>query len=155
MMKSKAQAAAGPELPAALGIARGVCRLLSSLGQAPLTEFTLRTGRRVDIMALAGDGALTVVEVKSSLADFRADQKWPEYLDFCDFFYFAVAEDFPQEVLPDDQGLIIADAYGAAILRPAQASGLAPARRKALTLRFGQTAAGRLLSVIDPGHIDL
>ena len=145
------QTAADSDLPTAQAVARGVCRLLSELGQASLTEFTLRTGRRVDVMGLAGDGLITVVEIKSSLADFRADQKWPEYLEFCDRFYFAVPEDFPQEVLPTDQGLMVADAYGAAILRPSRELAVAGARRRSLILRFAQTAAGRLHGLHDPG----
>ena len=92
-----------------------------------------------------------MVEIKSSLADFRADQKWPEYLEFCDHFYFAVPEGFPQEVLPEDQGLLVADSYGAAVLRDSLTFGLAPARRKSLLLRFAQTAAGRLQNLTDPG----
>ncbi len=139
------------DLETARAVARGVCRLLSELGQASLTEFTLRTGRRVDVIALAGDGVITVVEIKSSLADFRADQKWPEYLEFCDRFYFAVPQDFPQEVLPADHGLMVADAYGAAILRPSVELTLAGARRRSMTLRFAQTAAGRLHGLTDPG----
>ena len=140
------------ELQTARTVARGVCRLLNGLGQASLIEFTLGTGRRVDVIGLAGDGLITVVEIKSSLADFRADRKWPEYLAFCDRFYFAVPEDFPQEVLPAEQGLIVADAYGAAILRPsAELTAVAGARRRSVILRFAQTAAGRLHGLTDPG----
>jgi len=139
------------DLQTAQAVARGVCRLLGELGQASLTEFTLGTGRRVDVIGLTGDGRITVVEIKSSLADFRADQKWPEYLEFCDRFYFAVPQDFPQEVLPSDQGLMVADAYGAAILRPSIELSMAGARRRSLILRFAQTAAGRLQGLTDPG----
>ena len=140
------------ELQTARTVARGVCRLLNGLGQASLTEFTLGTGRRVDVIGLAGDGLITVVEIKSSLADFRADRKWPEYLAFCDRFYFAVPEDFPQEVLPAEQGLIVADAYSAAILRPSvELTAVAGARRRSVILRFAQTAAGRLHGLTDPG----
>lgn len=138
-------------LRTAQAVSRGVCRLLAELGQACLTEFTLRSGRRVDVIALGADSRITVVEIKSSLADFRADQKWPEYLEFCDHFYFAVPEGFPQEVLPEDQGLMVADSYGAAVLRDSLSFGLAPARRKSLLLRFAQTAAGRLQNLTDPG----
>ncbi|MDJ0946474.1 MAG: MmcB family DNA repair protein [Kiloniellales bacterium] len=147
-----AQPSAEAELQTARAVARGVCRLLGELGQASLTEFTLRTGRRVDVIGLAGDGLITVVEIKSSLADFRADQKWPDYLEFCDRFYFAVPAAFPREVLPVDQGLMVADAYGAEILRPsAELATLAGARRRSVILRFAQTAAGRLQGLTDPG----
>ena len=155
-MKTPVQTSASSQISAedlqtAQAVARGVCRLLGELGQASLTEFSLGTGRRVDVIGLTGNGRITVVEIKSSLADFRADQKWPEYLEFCDRFYFAVPQDFPQEVLPGDQGLMVADAYGAAILRPSVELSMAGARRRSLILRFAQTAAGRLQGLTDPG----
>ena len=131
-------------------IARGVCRSLGDMGFATLTEFTLRSGRRVDVIGLDASGAIAIVEVKSCLADFRSDGKWPEYMDYCDRFYFAVATDFPREVLPGDCGLMIADAYGAAILREAPLARLNGSRRKAQTLRFALTAALRLGGLIDP-----
>jgi hypothetical protein len=135
---------------AATRLARGVTRALHDLGQASLTEFTLRSGRRVDAIGLDPGGRLTIVEIKSSLEDFRADRKWRDYLDYCDRFFFAVAEDFPQEVLPGDCGLMIADGYGAVVRREAPLLPLAPARRRALILRFAQTAAQRLSHVSDP-----
>ncbi len=131
-------------------LARGVTRALHDLGQASLTEFTLRSGRRVDVIALDPAGRLTIVEIKSSLEDFRADQKWREYLDYCDRFFFAVAENFPREVLPEDSGLMIADGYGATVLREAPLLPLAAARRRALVLRFARTAAQRLNRASDP-----
>ncbi len=132
-------------------LARGVTRALHDLGQASLTEFTLRSGRRVDAIGLDPGGRLTIVEIKSSLEDFRADRKWRGYLDYCDRFFFAVAEDFPKEVLPEECGLMIADGYGAVVLREAPLLPLAPARRRALILRFAQTAAQRLNNLEDPG----
>ena len=136
--------------PVARQVARGVGRLLAQLGHAGLTEFVLRSGRRADILALGPAGEITIVEIKSSLADYRSDSKWPEYLDFCERYYFAVPRGFPLEVLPPDQGLILADGYDAAILREAEPRPLAAARRKALTLRFGQVAARRLQLLLDP-----
>ncbi len=132
-------------------LARGVTRALHDLGQASLTEFTLRSGRRVDVIGLDPTGRLTIVEIKSSLEDFRADRKWRDYLDYCDRFFFAVPEGFPQQVLPEDCGLMIADGYGAAVLREAPLLPLAPARRRAQILRFAQTAAQRLSRLEDPG----
>ena len=129
---------------AADGITRGVTRLLTDMGFAPLTEFKLINSRRVDVAALDAKGRFLVVEVKSSLADFRADNKWHEYLDFCDFFYFAVDADFPRERLPDDHGLIVADAYEAAIIRPAAEAAMNGNRRRTQTLRFARTGAARL-----------
>ena len=137
----------GPDLdltPGALAISRGVLRVFSDLGLYGLTEMTLANGRRADIAALGPKGRVTIVEIKSSVADFRSDQKWPEYQPFCDAFYFAVGQDFPIDLIPDEAGLIIADEFGGAIIRDAPESRLAPARRKAVTLRFARLAARRL-----------
>ena len=131
-------------------LARGVARGLTELGWACLFEVSLKTGRRVDVMALDEKGRIAVVEVKSSLADFRADRKWEDYLAFCDLFYFAVPEDFPRDVLPDEPGLIVCDSFQAEILREASETPLAAARRKALTLRFARLAGNRLLGALDP-----
>lgn len=143
----------GRQSPTALKIQRGVCRLMASLGLASLTELTLASGRRADVIALAPNGDITIVEVKSSLADFRTDGKWRDYHAFCDSFLFAVADDFPLEVLPEDVGLIVADAYGAAILRAPVRLALPAARRKAVTIRFAQAAAARLHSLTDPDGV--
>jgi len=132
-------------------LARGVCRALLQHGLAVLTEVTLANGRRADVMALAPDGDIAIVEVKSSIEDFRADRKWGEYREFCDALYFAVPDGFPTELIPVECGLIAADGFAAEILRPAPLIRLAPARRKALTLRFAQLAAQRLQRVLDPG----
>ncbi len=115
-----------------------------------LEEFTLTTGRRVDLIALAPKGDIWVVECKSSRADFRADGKWPDYLDWCDRYFWAVDADFPQTLLPDSTGLIVADAYGAELLRMGAEARLAAARRKALTLRVARAAMGRLQALRDP-----
>lgn len=131
-------------------LARGVCRALHQLGYVSLTEFTLGSGRRADVIAMDAGGAIAIVEVKSSLADYRADRKWRGYLDYCDLFFFAVPEDFPREVLPEDCGLLVADAYGAAVVREAPVLDLHPSRRKAQLLRFAQVAALRLGRLIDP-----
>lgn len=134
---------------AARRIVRGVGRLFLDLGHTSLAELALPNGRRADMVALAPDGTLTIVEVKSCLADYRADGKWEDYLDYCDYFYFAVDEAFPQDVLPRHTGLIVADAYGGAIVRESPHTPLAPARRKAMTLRFAQHAALRLAAIAE------
>ncbi len=132
-------------------LARGVSRLLSEMGYACLAEFRLRSGRRVDVAGLDGRGKLVVVEIKRSVADYRADAKWPEYLDYCDAFYFAVPEVFPLDILPDDTGLMMADRFGAEIVRPAPANPpLHASRRREVTIRFAQAAANRLQGLIDP-----
>ncbi len=140
-----------PQSDAAAAITRGVRRMLAERGLRGLVEFPLANGRRADILALADDGEVTIVEVKSSPIDYKTDQKWPEYLDFCDRFFFAVDADFPVELIPADCGLIIADAFGAEIIRSSPLAKLAGARRKALTLRVAQVAMARLHRVEDPG----
>ena len=132
-------------------LCRGVCRALSDLGFAPLTEFTLACGRRADIFALSDRGEAVIVEIKSSIEDFRTDQKWPDYQSWCDRFYFAVGEGFPHELVPEECGLIVADAFGAVVLREAPTRALAPARRRALTLRAALAASERLQRLTDPG----
>ncbi len=131
-------------------VARGVSRLLLERGLSPLLEFTLPSGRRLDVAAIAGNGDITAVEIKVSLADLRADEKWPEYLDYCDRYYFAVPEGFPMEALPSAHGLIVADRFGAAIIREAQHTPIAAARRKSLLIRFARTAAERFARAADP-----
>jgi hypothetical protein len=136
-------------IPADL-IARGVCRAVEELGYAAMTEFPLGNGRRVDVIALNGGGETLIVEVKSCVADFRADRKWMEYLPYCDLFYFAVPDGFPHEMLPPDCGLMVADGYGAAILRPSPRLAMNGNRRRALTLRLALTASQRLRRAVDP-----
>jgi hypothetical protein len=139
--------------PAAADVARGVKRLLLARFYSPLTEFTLSNGRRLDVAAIGSDGAILGVEIKVSVADLRADDKWPNYLTHCDLFYFAVPPAFPQESLPDTTGLIVADRFGGEILREAKCYSVSPARRRALTLRFAQCAADRLTRTLDPNCI--
>ncbi|NOX82568.1 MAG: MmcB family DNA repair protein [Alphaproteobacteria bacterium] len=125
-------------------LTRGVVRLFIELGLSPLLEFKLANGRRVDVAGLDRKGRLTVAEVKSCRADFECDGKWTDYLGFCDYFYFAVDPGFPLALLPASEGLILADAYGAMVNRPAQERVMAAARRKAVTLRFARQAARRI-----------
>ena len=134
-----------PETTAA--VTRGAARLLTALGYAPLAEVTLPNGRRADLMALGPKGEIFIVEVKSGPEDFRTDGKWPEYMPYCDAFAFAVAPEFPREILPEEPGLIVADGFGGAVLREAEPAPLAGARRKALTLAFARLAALRAAGV--------
>ena len=147
---TKAEAGAPPG-DAAAEIKQGVRRTLTAHGLTSLTEFTLRGGRRADIMAVDGKGKFTIVEVKSSVADFRADSKWPEYRAYCDLFYFAVRADFPLDLIPECCGLLVADAYEASIVRAAPDLPLSAARRRSVLLRFAAAAAGRLHRIEDPG----
>lgn len=139
----------GRQSPAAAAVQRGVCRLLVDMGFSPLTELSLRTGRRVDVAAINAKGEIIVVEIKSSVADFRADGKWAEYLDHCDRFYFAVPPDFPYEILPEETGLILADRFGGDVMRAAPHDPVPAARRKAVTLLFARSAAQRAHRAID------
>jgi len=142
-------AEAGEPFTAAL-IARGVSRAFDQLGYASLLEFPLANGQRADILALGRGGDVAIIEIKSSVADFRADRKWANYREFADRFYFAVPKHFPAALIPQDCGLIVADAFAAAVLRNGTAHRLAPGRRRALTLRFAVTAAARLRRYLDP-----
>jgi len=120
------------------------------MSHSTLAEFFLRNNRRADVAGLDGRGMFIIIEIKNSTADCRADQKWPEYLDFCHVFYFAVPKNFPTEILPDDHGLMIVDRFGNAILRRAPARPMNPSRRKTLTVRFARTAASRLGVLLGP-----
>jgi hypothetical protein len=131
-------------------LARGVCRALVELNFAALEEVVPEPGLRVDVMALGPAGEVWVVECKSSLADFRADRKWRAYLPWCDRFFWAVPAEFPADCLPEEGGLMLADDYGAEIVRQATETRLAPARRRALTLRLARLASFRHLQQRDP-----
>ena len=139
----------GPPVGAA-AITRGVRRHLFALGIRTVTELSLSNGRRADIVALSSDGHIHIIEVKSSRADYASDQKWPDYQPFCDAFSFAVDRDFPDDLVPGDVGLLIADAYDAVVVRPPKPHPLPAARRKAMVLRFAGAAADRLLRAEDP-----
>lgn len=128
-------------------VTRGAARLFVALGYAPLAEVVLPNGRRADIMALGPRGEIAIAEVKSSAEDYRTDRKWGEYAPFCEAFFFAVAPHFPRHILPPGPGLIVADAFGGAVVAEAPVIPLAPARRKALTLAFARLAAMRSIAV--------
>jgi hypothetical protein len=133
-------------------LARGVCRALSAAHDfACVEELTLPTGLRVDVMALGPKGEVWVVECKSSRADLAADAKWQGYLDWADRFFWAVGPDFPVEILPEATGLILADAFGAEIVRLGPEARLSGPRRRALTLRVARHAARRAQGYRDPG----
>ena len=132
-------------------LARGVSRYLRSMGFASVEEFVPARGLRVDVMALGPKGELWVIECKSSRADFQSDCKWQGYLEWGDRYFWAVDDQFPTELLPQDTGLIIADAFDAEILRMAPQTKLAGARRSAVTRKFATQAARRLQALRDPG----
>ncbi len=139
-----------PTPDGAAGITRGVTRLLADLGYRALTEFPLGNGRRADVIGVDRNGVIAIVEVKTSAADFRGDGKWTQYVPFCDAFSFAVPPGFPRRLLPEGVGIIVADAHYAAVVRHAPVTRLVAARRRAVTLRFARSAAGRLGLLLDP-----
>jgi hypothetical protein len=140
----------GRQSPTALAVARGTARYLHALGYSVVGELPLPSGRRADLVALGGDGEIIIVEIKSSVADFRADQKWMEYRLHCDRLFFATVADVPREIFPADAGLIVADAFGAAIVCEAPEHRLPAATRKTVMLRFAHAAALRLQALADP-----
>lgn len=135
---------------AASEILRGTVRLLHSLNFATTAELSLNSGRRADLLAVGPTGAIWIVEIKSSVADFRTDQKWAEYCNCCDRFLFAVSPAFPKDLIPADQGLIIADAYGGNLVREAEYRPITAAARKAILIKAARTSAQRLNSIADP-----
>ncbi|ETR77526.1 hypothetical protein X566_07655 [Afipia sp. P52-10] len=146
----------GRQSETALAIARGTSRLLRALGFSTLTELPLPSGRRADIVALNERGDIWIVEIKSSLADLRADSKWEDYRLHCDRLFFAFTRDLPCDIFPQGTGLIVADAYGAHMHCEAPEHRLPAATRKAVLLRFASAAAARLGRLADPdGFLDL
>jgi len=140
----------GRQSPTALAIARGTARHLHALGYCVVSELPLPSGRRADLVALGNNGEIVIVEIKSSVADFRADQKWMDYRLHCDRLFFATIVDVPCEIFPKDTGLIVADAFGASTICEAPEHRLQAATRKAMMLRFAHAAALRLQALADP-----
>lgn len=140
----------GRQSETALTVARGTMRLLLSLGFTCVSELPLPSGRRADLAALDGSGEIWIVEIKSSVADFRADQKWMDYRLHCDRLFFATTLEVPCDIFPKDTGLIVADGFGGQVVCEAPEHRLAAATRKAMMLRIAQCAALRLQSLIDP-----
>ena len=141
--------------PVTIAVCRGACRLMRHAGHSVLLEMPLPDGRRADIFAVGRGGHLTIVEVKSSIEDWRADLKWPDYLGWCDQLYFAVSVDFPQELIPPEIGLIVADAYGGEILRHPPSRPVPAARRKSLLIDCARLASERLARLEDPDFVEM
>jgi hypothetical protein len=140
----------GRQSETASAIQRGVGRLLRAHNYALITEFTLGSGRRADVIALNPNGILWIIEIKSSPEDLKADQKWPEYRDYCDRFSFAIPQTMDTNLIPQEAGLIVADQWGAEILREASEHSLHASRRRAVLIAFAQVAAQRLHGLWDP-----
>jgi hypothetical protein len=148
----------GRQSETALAVARGTARLLHAHGFSVVSELPLPSGRRADLVALDSAGTIWIVEIKSSVADFRADQKWQDYRAHCDRLFFATSLEVPCEIFPPDTGLIVADAFGAEFKCDAPEHKLPAATRKSMMLIFARVAARRLSSLADPtgpyGDID-
>jgi hypothetical protein len=140
----------GRQSDTAYATQRGVCRMLRQRGFASLCELPLADGRRADIMALGDKGEIWIVEIKSSPEDYLADHKWPFYAEFCDRLYFAIPPFMDHAIIPAAAGLIVADSFGAEVLRDGACQPLVAARRKAVMLRFARAAAFRLHGLADP-----
>ena len=140
----------GRQSATALAVARGTQRLLVALGHACVAELPLASGRRADLVALGRDGEIWIVEIKSSVEDFRVDAKWPDYRLHCDRLFFATAAQVPAGIFPVDAGLIVADAYGAELMREAPEHRLHAATRRSMMLAFARAAARRLQALADP-----
>ncbi len=134
----------GRQSDRALLVRRGVQRLLMDMGAVVLPELSLASGRRADLVALTAKGNIWIIEIKSSIEDFRVDRKWPDYRLHSDRFFFASHPDVPAEIFPPECGFILSDGYGAEILREAPEHRLPPATRKALLLRFARAGAARV-----------
>jgi len=132
-------------------LARGVCRHLRDRGFVTVEELVPAPGLRVDVMALGPKGELWVVECKSNRADYLADRKWQGYLAWCDRFFWAVDADFPTDLLPDDSGIVLADRFGAEIVRIGPETRLAAPRRRIMVQKFARFAAARLQALRDSG----
>ena len=144
---------AQPQMMPGQLLARGVSRALRGHDFVTVEELVPASGLRVDVMGLGPKGEIWIVECKSSRADFQSDRKWQGYLEWCDRFFWAVDGDFPTELLPDQTGLILADAYDAEIVRMGPEAKLAPARRKVMVQKFARHAAVRAQAARDPGFL--
>lgn len=140
----------GRQSETALAIQRGVGRLLRAHDYALITEFTLASGRRADVIGLSPKGRLWIIEIKSSLEDFKADSKWPEYRDYCDHFSFAIPQSMDADLIPLEAGLIIADQWGAEVIRAASEHPLHASRKRVVHMAFARAAAQRLHGLWDP-----
>src|SRR5213595_2257327 len=140
----------GRQSETALKVARGAARLLYAHGFCVVSELPLASGRRADLVALGADGEIWIVEIKSSVADFRADLKWMDYRLHCDRLFFATTLEVPCDIFPKDTGLIVADAFGAEIVCEAPEHRLHASTRRSMMLAFARAAALRLAALADP-----
>ncbi len=116
----------------------------------------LKNGRRADLMGIDAKGLVVIVEIKVARADLLGDAKWPDYLDYCDRFYWGLSPALDRAPLeseafrPATCGVIVADSYDAEILRPAALEPLAATRRKTQVEHLARIAMRRHMAMIDP-----
>ena len=140
----------------ALAVARGICRLFARNDVWCLREMPLRCGRRADLMGIDAKGRIVIVEIKVSRADLLGDGKWPDYLAYCDRFYWGLPPELDRgpldtaAFLPQTCGVIVADGYDAEIVRPAASLPLAATRRKVEVERLARASLRRLVTGSDP-----
>ncbi|MDP4593714.1 MAG: MmcB family DNA repair protein [Beijerinckiaceae bacterium] len=140
----------GRQSEIAAAVSQGVRRLFRSSGISSVCEFTLNNGRRADIAGIGPNGLVYIVEIKSSIQDLRSDNKWTDYIGYCDFFHFAAPPELDPGIFPENAGLIAGDSYGAEVVRAAQEAKIGPARRRSILLDFAHHAAGQLHALHDP-----
>ena len=153
VIDAAAAAAAGET---AADVARGIQRLFARNDVWLMPEIPLRNGRRADLMGLDPKGRVIIVEIKVQRGDLLGDGKWPDYLDFCDRFYWGVPPQLDRTPLegdgyrPDCCGIVVADGYDGEIVRPAPLHPLAAARRKVEVERLARAAMRRMTVACDP-----
>ena len=135
----------GRQSARAMLVRRGLQILLNDMRHAALPELVLSNGRRADLITISEKGEIWIIEIKTSIEDFRVDRKWPDYRAYCDRLFFATHKDVPLEIFPEDCGLLLSDGYGAHLMREAPDHRLAPATRKSVMLNFSRAAAQRLM----------
>jgi hypothetical protein len=134
----------GRQSARAMMVRRGLQILLHEMRHVSLPELVLANGRRADLMSVSEKGEIWIIEIKTSIEDFRVDRKWPDYRIYCDRLCFATHKDVPLEIFPEDCGLLLSDGYGAHLMREAPEHRLASATRKSVMLNFSRAAAQRL-----------
>lgn len=135
----------GRQSERAMFVRKGMQLLLHEMRHAVLPELPLASGRRADLITLSEKGEIWIIEIKTSIDDFRVDRKWPEYRQHCDRLFFATHKDVPLDIFPEECGLFLSDGYGAHMIREAPEHRLPPATRKSVTLSFSRVAAQRLM----------
>lgn len=135
----------GRQSARAMLVRRGVQILLNDMRHSTLPELALASGRRADLISVSEKGEIWIVEIKTSVEDFRVDRKWPEYRLHCDRLFFATHKDVPLEIFPQECGLLLSDGYGSHLVREAPEHRLSPATRKSVMMNFARTAAQRLM----------